>query len=782
MSIHRLTALAAFCISIRAESIRGRVIDPAGLPVPGATVRLAPRDGTGSLVTVSNRRGEYLFEGAAPGAYLIAASAPGLAVSAAAELTLESGANPGRDLTLDLTRVESGIVVTANDTAQTLEETSKAFDVVGGEEIARRAEFSIVESLRLVPGMRVAQLGGPGALARIQTRGLRTFDTSILVDGFRFRDAAAPQGDAMGFLGDLLVSDTDRIEVLRGSGSSLYGTHAIGGVVNVVTDSGGGPIRGDLTAEGGGLGLFRGVAKVAGGVWRDRLRYSGGLAHLNVTRGVDGNDPARNSAAHGWLQSRIGNNTTIGGRLFANDSFTGLNTTPFAAPVASLPAAIPTPAIPFVTFTPNPDDPDSHRAGRFYSGLASLTHRLAPGASFRAQYQGLNTARESRNGPAGASFQPRFTSRDAWDSRIDTAQARVDITRLRRHSITAGYEFERERFDNASSNLDPNPASRLFARTGIGQRSHGAFAQDQVRLVGDRLLATAGGRWQSFAVSRPEFAGGAPRYTGVAFSAPPDAFTGDAALAWLVPSKGTKLRAHIGNSYRAPALFERFGTGFFAGTFSPFGDPRIAPERAVAFDAGFDQYLGNSRARVSGSYFYTRLQQVIGFDFSGIVNRATDPFGRSSGYRNTGGGLARGMEWSVEAAPASRLRVKASYTFTKAQERNSTLIGGSTRSIRISNHMFTAFATYRFRRHFDVTFDLFASSGYWWQFFAGGNRPFQFAGPKKADLVFSYTRPVSERWSLEAYGRVDNVFNRTYFEDGFRTPKAWAVAGLKLVR
>jgi len=771
--MNRLAAGILAALSLSAASIRGRVLDPSKAPVQGAVVRLSALDGSSQRTAVTAADGVYEFRETAPGTFLV--SVPG-----AETARIESGA--AHDLLLRLDRVESRVVITASATAQDIGETAKAFDVVDGAEMSRRAEFAVSEALRLVPGVRIAQLGGPGSLARIQTRGLRTFDTSVLIDGFRFRDAAAPQGDSMGFFADLLTVNTDRVEVLRGSGSSLYGTHAIGGVVNVVTDSGGGPLRADITNEGGGLGLYRGALKLAGGAWRDRLHYSGGLAHLNVTRGVDGNDPARNSSAHGFLRAQAGPRTSLSGRFFANDSFTGLNSSPFAAPLSALGTGLPVAATANVTFTPNPDDPDNHRAARFYSGLAAVNHQLAAGASVRAQYQGLYTTRDSRNGPVGGGFQPRFRSLDEFDSRIDTAALRSDVTRWRRHVLTSGYEFERERFDNHSANADPNPATRVFARTGVAQSSHAVFAQDQIRLVGDRLQATLGARWQSFRLSAPSFAGGAPRYQGAVFTAPPDAFTGDAALAWLAPSKGTKLRAHVGNSYRAPALFERFGTGFFAGTFTPFGDPRIAPERAVAIDSGFDQYLADSRVKVSGTWFYTRLRQVIGFDFSGLVNRNTDPFGRSSGYRNTGGGLARGMEWSVEATPVRRLRMKSAYTYTKAQERTSVLLGGSTRSIRISDHMFTAFATYRVVRGLDVTMDLFAASNYWFQFFAGGNRPFQFAGPKKADLVVSYTRALSDRWNAEFYTRIENFTGRTYFEDGFRTPGAWAVGGLKITR
>src|SRR2546428_90422 len=80
-----------------------------------------------------------------------------------------------------------------------------------------------------VAGLGVQQQGGPGAFANIRTRGLRNEDTAVLVDGLRFREVGAPQGDASGFLADLILTDVDRLEVLRGTGSSLYGSNAIGG-------------------------------------------------------------------------------------------------------------------------------------------------------------------------------------------------------------------------------------------------------------------------------------------------------------------------------------------------------------------------------------------------------------------------------------------------------------------------------------------------------------------------------------------------------------------------
>ncbi len=750
-------------VSLQAQTtLHGRVLDPSGATVPKATVTLQSRDGNLRRTAITNQQGEYTFDRIAPAEFVAIAQAEGFSPSAPANPSTQP------DLKLELIRLSNQLNVTASATTLSTDETAKAFDLIDSAELNHRNVFSVVEALRLTPGVRIMQLGGPGSLARIHTRGLRAFDTSLLIDGFRFRDSSAPQGDATGFLADLLVVDSERIEVLRGSGASLYGTNAMGGVVNLVTDQGGSPFHGDLTLEGGGLGLFRGATKLSGGALHDRLRYTAGFAHLNVTRGLDGDDRNRNSTAQGHVSYAIAPRTLISARIFANNTFLGLNGSPYAG----IPGpAIPAPAIEGVTFFTSFNDPDARRSSNFVSGLFTLTHQISSTASIRAAYQGLTTSRDNRNGPAGAQFQPRFNTSSVYDSRIDTAQARTDLILARRHFIAAGYEFERETYDNLST--DPTASARVR----VNQQSHAVYAQDQWKLFEDRFQIALSGRIQNFRLSAlPQFEGGAGKYQGITLANPPTAYTGDAALFYFLPKTGAKLRAHLGNAYRAPTLYERFGTGYFLGTFTPYGDPLIAPERALAFDAGFDQYLANSRLRLSGTYFYTRLQQVVGFDFSGIINRGTDPYGRSSGYRDTGGGLSRGAELSLHAQATRRLYFQTSYTYTNADERFSTLLGGSLRSIRVSDHMFTAMATHRLWRTLDATVTFFGASNYLWQMFAGGNRPYLFPGPKKADLSLQYTLR-----KLQFYVRVENLFNHTYYEDGFRTPKAWAVGGFKFL-
>jgi outer membrane cobalamin receptor len=281
---------------------------------------------------------------------------------------------------------------------------------------------------------------------------------------------------------------------------------------------------------------------------------------------------------------------------------------------------------------------------------------------------------------------------------------------------------------------------------------------------------------QRFQLDQPEFSDGTSVYRNAKVAEAPRAVTGDASIAYFVQSTGTKARAHVGNGFRSPSLYERFGGAFF-GAFSVFGDPGLKPERLLAFDFGFDQYAG-SRAKVSATYFYTRIQEAIAFDFSGAISPDTDPYGRFGGYRNTTGGLARGVELSVETNPIRSMTVRSAYTYTNADERRSIFSSGNVRSIRVSDHMFTGTVTQRFGRSLDATFDVFAASDYLLNF---GTRAFSFEGPVKADVSVNYTHTLTDRTSLRLFTRIDNVLNRTYYEDGFRTPKAWATVGMRLL-
>ena len=176
----------------------GRVTDPDKAGVTGAAVTLIARD-NGSRATVTTAGdGIFRFDRVATGDYLIEVRAPGFAKTVKA-VSIKS-TNERLEITLDVAALNDGVVVTSSGTAQSVDEVSKAVTVIDAQQIELRDEYSVLETLRAAPGVRVVQQGGPGAFATVQIRGLRSFDTGVLVDGLRFRDAADVQGSANGFL------------------------------------------------------------------------------------------------------------------------------------------------------------------------------------------------------------------------------------------------------------------------------------------------------------------------------------------------------------------------------------------------------------------------------------------------------------------------------------------------------------------------------------------------------------------------------------------------------
>lgn len=761
-----MRTLATFLFSICAFAqdpflYSGRVEDPNGRPLAGATVRIY----NGAQLTREARTdadGKFRLALPLRSTVLLTAESDGLALAEPLPL-----AEAKQDLLLMLQprALRNSITISAVGQAASIDDTGKAVDTLDAESLARRNELFFLESMRLTPGLQVQQIGGPGAAARIVTRGLRSADTSVLIDGFRFRDVTSTQGDASSLLPDLLVVNPDRFEACRGSESSLYGTHAIGGIINIATNQGGGALRGELDFEGGGLGLLRGLARASGG--QDKWQWTAALSHLNVLDGVDGNDTYRNSGSQSFLRYIVNRKTSLSARFFSTEAFSQYNSGPGARSGITLPPG----TIPgtFDYYTPQRNDPDARRATRTLMALAGLDHQFTAQSNLRLQYNRLHSNRYDANGPGGSGFQAAIRDFNRFQGDLDTIAVRYTFK-----TLLAGYEFEREHFYNFGDS--GTAASRR--QVGITQLSNAVYAAQRLTLF-QRLLVNVSGRIQDFHLRRPNFYSSPALYGTAELRSPPRAYTGDISLAYLLGNGNTKLRAHFGNAYRAPSLYERFGTALFSGRYSIYGDPNLKPDRAFSVDAGLDQYFWNSRLRASATYFYTRLEQVIGF---GPVPR--EPYGRTSGYFNTGGGISRGVETSFTAQPTRKLNLSSTYTFVNAIERNPIFLTGELQPQRVFPHTFATTATYFWTRNFDTTVDYFAASSYLVPFFASsggsfGTRAFRFAGPRKLDLAARYRLPLGEQRAAEFFTRLENLNNQTYYEAGYQTPGFWGTAGLR---
>ncbi len=753
--------------------------------------------GSAGSETTTETSGGYRFTGLPEGDYFLRATSSGFAQFLEAGIHLSAGATRQLDVALKLAGVHEQMVVTASSTPQAPEQVSKTVDVIDGNDADLRDASALSDAVELTAGVRVQQLGGPGSFTTIQMRGLRDEDSAILVDGLRLRDASATQGDASYLIQDLLLTDTSRIEVMRGAGSSLYGTNAIGGVINVITDQGGGRTRGSFLTEGGSLGTLRNRGQLSGGFLKDRIEYSLGATQTDVIRGIGGDAPFRDISTQGRITWHLSPSIRLSARLYGTDSFgkvlgepgiigspSGLgiiNAVPLPQPMVNLyqnQTPLSQIATGNATFIQAPDNSDSTRAARFITAALILNAQLSPSLDYSVSYQLVSNGRRYGDGAAGVGFQPTSSTRSLYDGRIQTVDAEVHYRAGRSNLLSAGYEFEPETYANDNSQQYVPAAT---SAVNVTQRSNSVFVQDQAHFFGDSLQISAAFRAQYFTLENPVFfpLASAP-YQGISFPSPAPAYTGDSSAAYLFRRSGTKLRAHAGRGYRAPSLFERFGAGFdpvFG--YTVYGDPRLKPEHSTSLDTGVDQTFFHDRLKASASYFYTWLEDVINFDTSGLINPATDPYGRFIGYLNSTGGISRGVETSVAVVPTRSLRITSAYTYVNAIERTP-IVGDVLRTFVVPRNQLSLAVAEQATSRLLLTFETIASSDYLAPVYGNAiTQVYRFNGIHKVNAGVSYRIPLKDYQAIRIFVRAENIFNQTYFESGFRTPGRTALGGLQ---
>jgi outer membrane receptor protein involved in Fe transport len=820
-------------------AISGRVVDPDAAAVEGALVRVTSSNGL-ERVAVTERDGSFEFEGLPVGDWLLEVRAQGFGTVTLDGLTTKGDGTKDLEVRLSIAAVAEEVTVTASGSAEPRDAITRSVSVVERSDAEARGHGTLAEALGGIAGLRVQRQGGPGTLTAIRFRGLRSQDTSILFDGARLRDAADLYGSFLPFFEDLTMSNLGRVEVVRGAGSTLYGSNAVGGVVHMVPVRAGGTPWFEAFVEGGGLGSVHGRFESAGGLGA-RGGYSFGLDQVNVLDGVDGNDEYRNTALLGRATWSPIDRMQLTASGFFDDSRLDLNGDPYFVG--------PDPAAPFVfspttavKFMPAPDDPDDRRDGRAGSVSVALDHAVNERWSYTARYTFVDTRRQFTSGPAvdpsyfelvgpygydadgdGAADLSGYGVSD-FAGAIHTVDVRNRIDAGPAGLLTAGFEAEQESFDQyfggpfGSSGSAYNPYGFDFDYDGVNDATRDSqwtwalFAYDRISAFGSRLQVGLGGRWQGFDLgeteallgttneNRPDSGARQLVYTALAGIDRDDAFTGDLSLAWTFTNTQTRLWAHVGNGFRAPSLYERFSNvldfGLTSGGLYRAGDPLLEPELSVSADGGLEQTLFDSRLRIGATYFYAHLQRLIDYAsfFDPFTFESTDPLGlgRYGGYVNTRGGLARGVELSFDAAATRWLDLSGSYTYTDADRLlASDLItasgelldqGTAARALGIPEHRFSLQALQQIGQ-LTLAIDLLAQSEHDAQLFEPvffRSRLFTFDGYARLNIAANYPIPVSDRVTVTLFGRVENVLDTEIVENGIETPGTIGVAGAKV--
>jgi len=502
------------------------------------------------------------------------------------------------------------VVVTATRTPQPLEVTGTSMSVIAGEDIETQQIDIVSDVLARTPGLTVVRNGGIGQPTNILMRGAEAGQTLVLVDGVRINDPSSTTGYAI--LGDVLANGIDRVEVLRGPQSTLYGSDAIGGVVNILTKRGGGQTFAVRTqAEGSSFDTYR--FNVAANGTSGALEYgaaanyygSNGISAADARNGNREPDGYHNLGATGNLRWQAADNFSVDARLYytrARDSFDGYPP-------------------PTYTFQ------DTHEYGKniLLAAYASANVSLLNGRfsnrfavmqsdSDRRSFDPTMTPTENFFAKGGATrleYQGVFDVNDANEA---TFGAESETTTLSTHSI-----------------YDPT----LFPTKG-SDHINGYYAQWQTRPL-EALTLTGGARYDD-----DRWFGG---HTSLKIAG-----------AWQVLA-GTTLRANYGDGFKAPSLYE---------LFSQYSNPieALKPETAKGWEVGADQNIWDNHVRGSLTYFERRTKNQIDF-FScfGVASTACTLRAAQGGYYfNVGRSRATGLEAEISAKLSDTLDVTANYT------------------------------------------------------------------------------------------------------------------------
>lgn len=498
------------------------------------------------------------------------------------------------------------VVISATRLPTPVSQVGSSVTVITADEIERKQQRLLPDVLRDVPGLDVVQTGGPGGVTSVFIRGGNSNHTKVLIDGIDAMDPSTPNG-AFDF-GNLLTAGIARVEVLRGPQSGLYGSDAIGGVINIVTKAGAGPPRFSGSLEGGSFGTFNQAASASGSL--APFTYAFNAAHFRFTdlpvTPLDLLPPGRRRIADAYdnltLSTRLGANLAenfdvgLVARLIDTTlHFTGQDFSTFP----SVPAAA-------------QSQSDSRQL--FTRGTAHLT--LFDGAFEQTaglaytDYDRRDAAPNTGFGTPPASFNRGDRLKADWLGEIKLAPGQV---------LTLGAEHQVE-------GIRPPPVSAQMTNDAGFMQLQSGFHE--------RLFNTVSLRYDS----NDRF-GGATTYR--------------VAPSFLVPETGTRLKGSVGSGFKAPTLQQLF-VSFPA--FSFFANPNLKPEKSFGYDAGFEQALWSDRVRFGATWFDNDFTDLITINTTG------------TSYANIATARAYGMESFIAYDPLPGVRLRADHTYTLAMD------------------------------------------------------------------------------------------------------------------
>jgi vitamin B12 transporter len=616
--------------------------------------------------------------------------------------------------------------ITATRISQPLSQLGMTVTVVDKQQIQDQKIQQTSDALREVPGVQVTQSGGPGTETDVSIRGSSSSQVLTLLDGVEVNNGGVGSFD----FANLTTNNASRIEVIRGAGGSLYGSSAIGGVINQISEEGTGAPKFSLLSDGGNWDTERQVATASGAL--DRLGYSGAVSYYSTSGFQPVNSNNDNLSLTSRLDYHLTDDTTL--RAFARYTFADVG----------LPES--------QNFLPgNPLDPTTHQHTEFmlYKGEVDshITDKLLVrmfGSFVRDEIR-INQVPS----PGLDSGESIDTPDEIWGSNAEAV-----YSWCKGFDTLAGFDFKyrwgRDGETSASGGFPP--FTQVFS---YDRQEYAGYVQQQGRFFDGHLLVTGGFRVDGNSQ-----------------------FGKEVSPAWSVAlpfdKYGVTLRGSYAEGFQAPSFDDLY--------FPGFGNPNLQATTSSEYDGGIEKRFGEF-ASITTTYFSRRIHNLV------VAVPCT--FGPGCPDGSLAGNVGRTDVQGVEVVPAvypiKGLSLSGSFTALDSTHRP---LVAALQPVRVPKHSATAVAQYKTQDIFSRGDQFISALSYQ---FVGDREDLQTQPPygdenhgsyQLFNLTLSYQLGegfVPYLNHEEAFVRIQNLFDRHYSQAfGFPAPPVNYEAGIKL--
>lgn len=595
------------------------------------------------------------------------------------------------------------VVITATKTSTSTLELANSISTVDSAEIANKNSLNAFDAIKNEYGISFSQQGTKASVSNVYLRGANSSHTLVLVDGVEVNLTSDPSNFYNFF--SLPTENISRIEILRGPQSTLYGSNALAGVINIISAQGTAKPISSISIEGGSYNTFKGTVSSLGKL--DKFNYSVGLSRIKSDGYSAASEKYGNTERDGYQMDNI---SSILGYEFS-DNFKADLIFRYNNSNSNLDQSFGPPE--------NWDDPTYIFNQEEF--VVRAQGKLNLSENKWNQKFGISLFSNLRDYSFESTPASFYSSTSNYNGKKYKVDWQNDFSFLNINLITAGIEYEIEEMESEYylfSGVNPPDYASIIPKVNVN--TLGIFLQDQFK-AGESFFGTAGIRLDN----NNQFG------TAITYRIAP---------AYMFWETGTKFKATFGTGFKAPSLFY---------LYDPlYGNKELTPEKSLGWDAGVEQFFWSDGFSIGATYFYNKFDDMFGFDpvtFQTInINKAE----------------TKGVEVFTKAVLMDGLEAKANYTFTNAKDKSENTPDFDKQLVRRPEHKAGLFLSYSFNKDINTNVEFI---------YVGEREEPDFSNyPSRIIMPDYFLINLAAHYDLFSFlrlqGRIENLLDKKYEE------------------